>query len=186
MAESDEMVYSRFLREHREEDLRILLERYRESLTLFLCSYVHSMEDAEELMLDAFAEAVAATHAFSGKSSFKTWLFAIGRNLARRRMRKRRFFFEPLSENDVYTDPADSPEISLLKEERNAQLYRALEGLHEDYRQALFLVYFEEMDHEEAAAVMSRSAKQMYNLISRGRQALKNRLKEMGFEYEKY
>ena len=81
MFETDEVIYSRYLAEHDEKDFRILLERYREGLTLFLMGYVHNMEDAEELMLDTYAEVAAGAH-FSGKSSFKTWLFSIGKNLA--------------------------------------------------------------------------------------------------------
>ena len=69
MIETDEILYSRFLAERSEDAFRILLERHRESLMLFLLSYVHNMEDAEELMLDAYAEAAAGA-GFSGKSSF--------------------------------------------------------------------------------------------------------------------
>ena len=50
MIESDELIYRRYLAERNEEDFRILLERHKESLMLFLCSFVHNMEDAEELM----------------------------------------------------------------------------------------------------------------------------------------
>ena len=50
MNETDELVYSRFLTEGNEQDLKILLLRHRESLTLFLNGYVHNMNDAEELM----------------------------------------------------------------------------------------------------------------------------------------
>ena len=40
MGESDEVIYSRFLAKRNEDDLRVLLERHRESLTLFLGSFV--------------------------------------------------------------------------------------------------------------------------------------------------
>ena len=36
MIESDELIYSRFLAEGNEEDFRVLLERHKESLMLFL------------------------------------------------------------------------------------------------------------------------------------------------------
>ena len=55
MVESDELIYSRFLADHNEEDFRVLLERHRESLMLFIYSFVHNMDDAEDLMIDAFA-----------------------------------------------------------------------------------------------------------------------------------
>ncbi len=52
MTEKDEVLYNRFLANRHEADFRVLLERDRESLTLFLYGYVHNMEDAEEVMLD--------------------------------------------------------------------------------------------------------------------------------------
>ncbi len=174
----DEQLYSRFLKDRDEEALKILLERYRESLTLFLYGYVHSMEDAEDLMLDAFAEAASRDSWSAEGSSFKTWLFAIGRKKALMHLRKHRFFSK--EEADPVSD--DLPEDGLLREERNRQLYQAMERLKPEYRQVLILLYFEEMSHEEAARVMRKTKKQIYHLVSRGRDRLKVILKEMGFE----
>ena len=154
MHETDERIYSRYLAEHNEDDFRILLERHRESLTLFLMSYVHNMEDAEELMLDAYAEAAAGA-GFSGKSTFKTWLFSVGKNMAFMRLRKMRFWFRLSEEQDDAA--ADPPELDILREERNQQLYQALLCLKSEYRQILILLYFEEMSHEEVCCVMGRT-----------------------------
>ena len=184
MNESDEILYSRFLNEGNEEDLRQLLGRYRESLTLFLCGLVHDMDDAEELMLDTFAVAASGTARFSGRSSFRTWLFAIGRKLAASRLRKRRGRAEPLS--DFADEVSAGPEFSLMRAERDRRLYAAMQHLNDDYRQVLFLLYFEDMDHGEAARVMGRSVKQIYNLAFRGKQALREALERMGFEYAEY
>ncbi|MBQ3390765.1 MAG: RNA polymerase sigma factor [Firmicutes bacterium] len=180
MRESDEILYDRFLKEGRENDLRILLERHREGLTLFLYGYVHSMEDAEELMLDAFAAAAAGTTRFSGKSSFKTWLFAIGRNQALNHLRRRKITFTTLE--DDLTGDAGHADLEMLRKERDRQLYEALEQLNPDYRQVLYLLYFEDMSHEDAGRVMKKNRKQIYNLAARGKKALKEILEGMGFD----
>ncbi|MBO5521979.1 MAG: RNA polymerase sigma factor [Eubacterium sp.] len=179
---TDEQLYSRFLKDREEEALKILLERYRESLTLFLYGYVHSMEDAEDLMLDAFAEAAARESWSAEGSSFKTWLFAVGRKKALMHLRKQRFF------RREEADPVshDLPEDSLLKEERDRQLYQAMERLKPEYRQVLVLIYFEQMSHEEAARVMKKTKKQIYHLVNRGRDRLKVILTEMGFDNAQY
>ncbi len=181
MFETDETIYRRFLLGGSEDDLRLLLERHREGLTLFLHGIVHNLDDAEELMLDAFAVAASGTSRFSGKSSFRTWLFAIGRKLAVSHLRRQRFRSGSLENRDDDTAPA--PELTLLREERNRQLYIALGRLNEDYRQILYLLYFEEMSHEEAARVMGKTVRQTYNLAHRGRQALKETLERMGFDH---
>ena len=183
MIENDELIYSRYLAEHNEDDFRVLLERHKENLMLFLYSFVHNMEDAEELMLDAYAEAAAGAD-YSGKSSFKTWLFSIGKKMALMRLRKQRFTAgEPFEQTDEIAAP---PELDILREERNRQLYEALSQLKEEYRQILILLYFEDMSHEEAGRIMGKSRKQIYNLAERGRAALREQLERMGFDYAQY
>ena len=182
MIETDELIYRPFLAEHQEDDFRVLLERHREGMVLFLYGYVHSMEDAEDLMLDAFAEAAAGAH-FSGKSTFRTWLFAIGKKLALRHLRRRRFTSGSLALSGETVQP---PELDILREERSRQLYQALSRLKEEYRQVLILLYFEEMSHDEAALVMGKTRKQIYNLAERGRKALKDQLERMGFDHAEY
>lgn len=184
MVESDEIIYKRFLTEHKEDDFRILLERHKESLILFLMSFVHNAEDAEELMLDTYAE-IAAGARFSGKSSFKTWLFSIGKHLALMRFRKKRFFL-PLEEEHTESVAVQSPELELLKEERNQQLFRALSKLNEEYRQILILLYFENMSIEDAEKVLSKNRKQIYNLTERAKKSLRLELERMGFGYAEY
>ncbi len=175
MNETDETLYARYLREGDNEDLRVLLERHRERLTMFLYGYVQNMEDAEELMLDAFAAAAAGTTRFSGRSSFKTWLFSIGRHLALRRLRRRSPRTEAFEEQLA---AEQTPETELLRQEKYRQLYLALERIHPDYRQALWLLYFEELSHEEIARVTGKSKKQVYNCVTRGKAALRALLED--------
>ena len=189
----DEIVYRRFLAERSEKDLGILLERHRESLLLFLMGYVGNEEDAEELMMDTYAVIASGTSNFSGRSSFKTWLFGIARNQAKMFLRKKKGFFLSLEEmlEKTQKEPAtdklpDTPELDLLRQEQNKELYQALETLPAGYRQVLYLIYFEEMSVDDAALVMGKSKKQIYNLTERGRKALKDRLERMGFDDAKY
>lgn len=185
MRETDEQLYNSFLQNKNNEDLRELLERHRNNLTLFLFGIVHDMEDAEELMLDSFAVLVSGSPGFLGKSSFKTWLFSVGRNLALKHLRKKRPMVplqdagegNQLSINEV-------PESGLIKNETYMQLYAAMERLNPDYREILQLIYFEEMSLDEAAAVMKKTKKQVYNLSTRSRQALKDELERMGFDID--
>ena len=133
ISDSDEKLYIRFLEKRDSDDLRVLLERYNESLTLFLYGFVKDMDDAEELMLDAFAVAASGTSRFSMKSSFKTWLFAIGRNLAMKHLRKNRIEAVPLNEEIMTEAYQHELGFDLFKEERYAALYRALEQLSPEW-----------------------------------------------------
>ena len=181
MRESDETLYRMYLSEGNEEALRELLLRHREGLTLFLFGYVRNMDDAEDLMLDAFATAASRNSGWQGLSSFRTWLFGIGRHLAMRELRRRRS-----PEQEELTGTEESPELELMRSERNRQLYAALEHLNPEYRQALYLLYFEDMSSDDAARVMGKSRKQVYNLTERGKKALRAELERMGFDYAQH
>ena len=157
ITESDEKLYNRFMEKGDSDDLRALLERYNESLTLFIYGFVKSMEDAEELMLDAFAAAASDTARFRGNSSFKTWLFAIGRNLALKHLHKRRLETVPMYE--AMADNSGEPGMEIFRSEEKEKLYKALGEIHPDYRETLYLMYFEDMSVDEIASVMKKSRK---------------------------
>ena len=192
MHETDEELYSRFLADEDKEALGELLDRYGSSLTLFLRGYVDTMEDAEDLMMDSFV-AIALKKSWTAKgSSFKTWLFAIGRKLALKHNRKKRrelnltekYRSEPPGRGAESSDAVfNGPETELLKEEQKRQLYEAMEKLHTEYRDVLYLLYFAQMSYEEAGVIMHKSKKQMYHLAGRGKQALRNELERIGFDY---
>ncbi len=79
-----------------------------------------------------------------------------------------------------------TPDLALLREERSRQLYLGLSELKTEYRQALYLLYFEGMSHAEAGRVTGKSRRQLYNLAERGRKALKEALERMGYDHADY
>ena len=71
-------------------------------------------------------------------------------------------------------------EETVQSAERARLLRTCMAELHEDYREALFLVYFEGLSHAETAAVMGKREKQVADLIYRGKIALRKRLEQEG------
>lgn len=78
----------------------------------------------------------------------------------------------------------DDLERMYIREENRRAVHRALGRLNPDYSQVLYLIYFEEMDNSEAAAVMRKSKRQVENLIYRAKSALRSELLKEGFCYE--
>lgn len=76
-----------------------------------------------------------------------------------------------------------SPRLHFLKMNGRHQLYDALAKLKPEYREALYLVYFEDMSYHMAAQVMNKNERQITNLIYRGKQSLKAILEKEGFQY---
>lgn len=73
--------YHRFLNGE-DEGLTLIIKDYKDGLTLYLNSYVNNIYIAEDLMQETFYKIAVKKPKFQGKSSFKTWLYAIGSNLA--------------------------------------------------------------------------------------------------------
>lgn len=56
--------------------------------------------------------------------------------------------------------------------------------LKPEYRQILWLIYFEEFSHKEAAKIMKKSVHNIETLVYRARRALRSELDKEGFVYE--
>ena len=105
------------------------------------------------------------------------------RNLALRHSKKHRHLFLWIDDLDFELPDKTLAETRTFQNERDRQLYAALDKLKPEYREAVYLIYLEEMSYRNAAAVMSKSEQQIKNLVYRGKQSLKAILEQEGFEY---
>ena len=85
--DNGESSYRRFLAGDN-EGLHEIICSYRAGLILYLNSFVQNVHTSEELTEDVFLELIIKRPKFSGKCSFKTWLYAIGRNITAKYLRK--------------------------------------------------------------------------------------------------
>lgn len=175
--------YYRFL-DGDKEGMTDLIREYKDGLSLYLNSFVKNICQAEELMEETFVALVMKKPKYSGKSSFKTWLFAIGRNIAFDYIKKSRKHNNlPIDEMYDISDE-ENIESSYIQEEQKITLYRALSKLKDDYSQVLHLTYLEGFTNSETACIMHKSNRQIENLIYRAKKALREELEKEGFVYE--
>lgn len=175
--------YRRFLEGDTNAIIDIIAD-YREGLVLFINSIVNDFCTAEEIAEDTFVKICADKPDFSGKCSFKTWLFTIGKNAAINSMKKKSRHSEvPIDDFYSIADKEDI-EQNYIRDEDKRHLLRALEKLNDDYRQVLYLVYFENFSNTETAKIMKKSERQIRNLLYRSKESLRNILEKEGFRYE--
>ena len=178
----DEKLYQQYLAGD-ETAADELVARYGDTLTLYIHGFLGDLHEAEDLMIEAFALMFAKPRPVSEPGSFRGYLFRIGRNLAGRHRQKHRLRLLSLDELTFEPKGEVPAETPFYGEERKRQLYQAMEKLKDDYREALYLVYFEDMSYRQAASVMGKSESQITKLVYRGKQSLKTILEEEGFEY---
>ena len=124
-------------------------------------------------MLDVFA------YLFTKKprirdGGFKAYLYKAARHMALRckSRRKRLFSLDEL---------ADEPDGRLLAEEERSRILRVcMDEMNPDYREALYLTYFEGMSYAQAAQVMGKTVKQITNMVYRGKKSLRRLLEREG------
>lgn len=161
-----------------------LIREYRDGLMLYLHGMVSDLSVAEELAEDTFLKLVLKKPRFSARCSFKTWLYTIGRNLAMDYLRRNRKSTVCLEDCPEIQDEAEDLERRYIQQENCLLLHRTMKRLKPEYRQALWLVYFEGFRCGEVGKIMGKSEATAQTLVSRARQALKLKLLEEDFDYE--
>lgn len=158
-----------------------IVTEYFEPLVSFLTGYVREHAVAEDIAMDAFADLIVHRHRYDFRVSFKTYLFMLGRSRALNYLKRSKLLaFSPLEDANEVADPSLIPEELLLTKERSRILGEAMETLRPDQREAIRLVYWQGLSCEDAAKVMRKNRKQVYNLLFRGKNALKTVLEKKG------
>ncbi|NLC83917.1 MAG: RNA polymerase sigma factor [Ruminococcaceae bacterium] len=168
--------YHRFL-EGDEGALEEIVGLYNRKLILFINNLTNNLSEAEDLAAEAFLDLILKKPHFRQESSFKTYLFSIGRNKALDFLKKQS------RHTSVTLDDVQLADQNLLLDElewgeQQKALLRALDELHPDYRDVLHLLYFEEMSYREAAAVLRKSEKQINNLAYRAKNAMRTAMQQ--------
>lgn len=163
-----------------------LVRDYKDGLILYLNSIVCDIHIAEDLTEDTFVKLGSKKPKYRhDDSSFKKWLYKIGCNIAIDYIRKNSKMLEVSMENCVQlSSDEETLETFVIREERKIIVHKALNRLKPEYRQVLWLIYFEDFSNKETAEVMKKSVHNIETLVYRARKALKSELEKEGFKLE--
>ena len=176
--------YRRFL-DGDDKGIAEIVGDYKDGLVLFLNSIVNNIFLAEELTEETFFRLITKKPKYSGKSTFKSWLYAIGRNVAVDTIRHNsKMLGTPIEDWEEYMSEEQSLEHAYIKEERKLIVHKALSELSADYRTILWLEFFEGFSGKETAVALKKNERQIKNLLYRAKQSLKSKLEKEGFIYE--
>ena len=179
--DSDSELYSLFLGGDTTSYDKLML-RYGDNLTCYLKGYLKSMEDAEDVMIEAFAIIMAKKPRIKD-GNFKAYLFKVGHNLVIRHFKKeKRLESFSLSDIDEELPDGNSFEEKLLDDEKKRALHRCIARLEPELREIIWLVYFEKMTYESAADVMGIGKNRLHNDLKKAKTVLKEELEKEGIE----
>jgi RNA polymerase sigma-70 factor, ECF subfamily len=176
-----------------EEAYAWLIGEFQQPIYSLVFRIVSDPADASDTTQEVFLKVFRGMKHFQGESSLKTWIYRIAIHEASNRRRwwfrhkSRETSIEPAeieaspapaaaAIRDSLVDRGGSPFDRAAQEEVRARVENELRKVAEPYRTTVVLRDLEEMSYEEIAEITQVSLGTVKSRLTRGRQALKQRL----------
>lgn len=144
-----------------------LIVKYSPKLYGLIYNMTSNKEDTNDLMQDVFAKAFRSLSRFQGKSSFYTWLYAIGTNMTLNFLKKRkRRAASSLDEVDtgIQNDPAFVDYTNRANPRKQSDVHSlqkklndALQALSNDHRAVVTMFDIQGLPHAEISRILDVS-----------------------------
>jgi RNA polymerase sigma-70 factor (ECF subfamily) len=129
-----------------------LIEDHYDFIFRTACKWTGKKSDAEDIAQEVCIKLATAIRQFDGRSAFTSWLYRVTINMVRDMQRstsRRGKTVDAFSLVHPEDDPGGQEETATAH-----QLWEAVRELPEKQREAIMLVYGEDMNHAEAAVIM--------------------------------
>ncbi|MEG0351608.1 MAG: RNA polymerase sigma factor SigX [Enterococcus sp.] len=136
-----------------------LYDTYHQDVFNFLIYLVKNRTIAEDLSHEVYVRVLKSYERFEGKSSEKTWLFSIAKNVAidyfrKKQIRDRHAFTTFDWETEQLVSPIPTPEQFTELSDQMRQLLAALEACTGDQKMVIIMRYMQELTIQETAEVL--------------------------------
>ncbi|MBE5870691.1 MAG: RNA polymerase sigma factor [Lachnospiraceae bacterium] len=157
-----------------------LIRRYDESLMWYLYGILQDYQDAEDMMVEAFAKLLEKRPVIRN-GNFKAYLFKTARNLAvnyRKHFRRQEEF--SLVGMEEQLPSGESLEAKNVISEQRTILYRCLNRMEKQLKEILYLVYLDGLSYSEVSQIMKVSKRRAAYLLERGKMRMREELEKEG------
>lgn len=176
--------YLRFLKGNQSE-MRTIVGLYWDSMLLFTNGYVHNLSDAEDIAQEALIRLSVKRPHIREEYQLRAYLFRICRNLALNHLKKqKRMLAIPPEDTEWIEDDTEEIETRMELADSRRLLHHAMQQLRQEYREVLYLRYFEELSMKDTAEILKCSEKQAASIAYQARQQLKKILEKEGYSGE--
>lgn len=143
------------------------LEKYGDMLLRLAYSYMKNIYDAEDVVQEVFVQLLKNIDTFESNDHKKHWLICVARNTCKNKLKSAWFKKHvELTEMPYYDEYKDSNVLNKVMQ------------LPLKYREIIYLYYYEGYTTVEIASVINKKEATIRSLLSRGRNILKEELKE--------
>jgi RNA polymerase sigma-70 factor, ECF subfamily len=169
----------------REEAFRTLVETYKDYVFRVCMSFVHHVQEAEDLAQEVFIEIFESAGKFRQESKLSTWIYkiAVNKTINHIRRRKRSEWFnilDPLyssrEKRKIEAPDYDEADYGMERDEKHRYLYDSIDSLPTNQKVAFTLHKLDGMSYQEIASVMDLSLSSVESLIHRAKMNLQKKL----------
>ena len=129
-----------------------LVEKHYDFIFRTACKWTGKKSDAEDIAQEVCIKLATAIQSFDGRSAFTSWLYRVTLNMVRDMQRsttRRGKNVDAYALIHPEDDPGGQEEATTARE-----IWTAVGALPEKQREAVMLVYAEDMNHADAAEIM--------------------------------
>ncbi len=163
MEHTDEELISKY-RDGDEDAFKMLVERYAGPIYGFASRMIGKRGEADDAAQETFVKVWRSLGSYKMNGTFKPWIFAIARNTAIDRLRKKNIpvfsdFEDAAGKNallETLSDPEVLPQALIEKAEQKRLLDNALQVLSVEDREILTLHYDEDLTFDEIGTVLKK------------------------------
>lgn len=151
------------------EQFTRLAQRYLDTVFRVALNYIKNPADADDITQTVFEKLLRERKTFESDEHVRNWLIRVTVNECKKLLRS------PWRKNEPIEDYANS-----LSFDTNAQrdLFRAVMGLPQKYRVAIYLHYYEGYSTHEIGEIMKIPKNTVCSHLKRGRDLLRKELQE--------
>lgn len=163
----------------------LLVLKYQNKIVKLASRFVHDPMEAQDVAQEAFIKAYRAIGSFRGDSAFYTWLYRITSNVAKNYLvsQKRRppaTGVDAMEAEQYAVDTRlkekETPENLVVTQELKAVIFKAIEGLPGDLKEAITLREIECMSYEDISIIMDCPVGTVRSRIFRARDAIDQKI----------
>ena len=134
------------------EAFSTLIERHYDLIFRTACKWCGRRSEAEDIAQEVCIKLASVLKSFDGRAAFTSWLYRVTLNAVRdmqRSQKRRGRQITQLAEVSLSEQPPDQEDAATSR-----QLWAAVQRLPDKQREAVMLVYAEELNHAAAAEIM--------------------------------
>lgn len=166
-----------------EDAIETLVRVHEAGIFRLALSILGDEAEANEVTQETFLSALRALPSYQEKKSLKAWLYTIALNHSRSHLRKRKVIERLRSTlTGIFrgeTEKQVSPEETVIQNEKEAALWRSLNGLDERHRLVVVLRYFHELSIAEISEILSVNEGTIHSRLHSAREKLRDALKHL-------